>query len=185
VPINKKEDVFREGSEWINVYDPTDPVGSWISDFDPLLNTPRHGHATLSPHNFPCRSSPILLLSHICYLTAERWRSFRLVGGQHQLVNLAADWLVHGGSLAERIDKAPKGFFSFWMPMLRSQPGKPAIEPYWQTRPRVIWRFIQWAIAGAALTVLTLLSLHYVIYPLAQQIYLIAKGARAWLLQHL
>src|ERR1700761_6926929 len=26
VPINKTEDVFAAGAEWINVYDPTDPV---------------------------------------------------------------------------------------------------------------------------------------------------------------
>jgi hypothetical protein len=180
VPINKNEDVFRKGTEWVNVYDPTDPVGTWISDFDPLPGTPvRPGFATLRPCNFPCRSSPILLLSHICYLTASRLRSFRLVSNRDQLVDLVADWLVHGGSLAGRVQHAHRGLFSFWMPL-----GRKGVQPYWQTRPRVVWRFIQWAIAGAALTALTLLSLHYIVYPLGHQIYLLAKGAAAWL-QHL
>jgi hypothetical protein len=175
VPINRTEDPFRKGAEWVNVYDPTDPVGTWISDFDPLP-TPvaRPGHAKLTPRNFPCRSSPILLLSHICYLTVSRLRSLRVVTDrQHLLVNLVADWLVHGGSLADRIEGAPKGIGAFWIPL-----DAPGVEPYWQTRPRVFWRFIQWAIAGAAFTALTLLSLHYVIYPLAQQTYHFLTGNR-------
>src|SRR5262245_7654093 len=35
VAINSDESVFPQGAEWINVYDPTDPVGTWIRDFNP------------------------------------------------------------------------------------------------------------------------------------------------------
>jgi hypothetical protein len=166
VPINRHEDSYWQPAEWVNVYDPTDPVGTWIGDFDPLPAPPARPHHTkLKPHNFPCRSSPILLLSHICYLTASRLSSFRLVNDRaHLLVNLVADWLVHGGSLANRITAAPKSLRTFWMPL-----GAPGVEPYWQTRPRVIWRFIQWGIAGVALTLLTLFFLQDIIYPLAQR----------------
>ncbi len=177
VPINKKEDSFPQDSEWVNVYDPTDPVGTWINDFNPLPTpTARPGFTKLTPRNFPCRSSPILLLSHICYLTSSRLRALRVVVSDptNLLVNQVADWLVHGQSLADRIDAAPKGMRSFWMPL-----AAPAVEPRWQTRPRVIWRFIQWAIAGAALTALTLLSLHYIIYPATHTIWLFAQGVLA------
>lgn len=158
VPINRHEDPFPLGAEWVNVYDPTDPVGTLISDFDPSpAPAARDGHTKLTPHNFPCRSSPILLLSHICYLTTSRLSSFRLVNDRpHLLVNLVADWLLRGESLAHQISIAPRRFDTFWM-----RPG--------QTRARVFSRFIQWGIAGAALTVITLLFMHDIIYPLAHR----------------
>ena len=110
VPINLHEDAFPAHAEWVNVYDPTDPVATWISDFDPLPVPPARPNRTkLAPHNFPCRSSPILLLSHICYLTTSRLSSLRIVDDErHLLVNLVADWLVHSGSLAHRIGAAPR-----------------------------------------------------------------------------
>jgi hypothetical protein len=157
VPINRKEDSFGYDSEWINVYDPTDPVGTPITDFDPAGPASRPHHATLKPHNFPCRASPILLLSHICYLTVSRFQSYRIVkDDEHLLVNQVAHWLVEGGSLAQRINAAPKGDRTFWMPLT----GK-------RTHMRAYWRIVQWLIVGGLLTALTLLSLHYVIYPLA------------------
>jgi hypothetical protein len=156
VPINKHEDPFPSGAEWINVYDPTDPVGTWISDFDPTGN-PRPGHTMLKPHNFPCRSSPMLLFSHICYFNASRLGSLRLVSdSNHLLVNQVAHWLVEGGSLATRIDAAPKGFGTFWMPLAAK-----GAKPDWPVRARAFWRVAQWLIVGILLTGLTLLSLEY------------------------
>ena len=167
VPINKHEDPYREGTEWVNVYDPTDPVGTWISDFDPLPDPPtRPGCTKLTPHNFPCRSSPILLLGHICYLTASRLGALRLVkDDDHLLVNLVADWLVHGESLSTRIASAPKGRTSFWMPR-----GETSADTHRRTLPRVIWRFVQWSIVGAVLTLITLLFIHDIIWPLAERV---------------
>jgi len=165
VPINLKENVFQEGTEWINVYDPTDPVGTWISDFDPK-ETPQDDHTVLKPQNFPCRASPILLLSHICYLTASRWRSFRLANGKkHLLVNQIGEWLIHDRSLAEQIKDAPKRLLSFWMPRTESKWGT-----HLRTLPRVAWRFVQWIIVGVVLTALTLLSLRYIIWPVVSVI---------------
>jgi hypothetical protein len=169
VPINKNEDPFRTGAEWINVYDPTDPVGTWISDFDPK-GSPRLGYAMLKPNNFPCRASPIVLFSHICYFNDSRLRSLRTISDNpNLLVNQVAHWLVQGGSLAARLDTAPTGLGSFWLPRIGG-----GTRPAWPVYLRAIWRYVQWIIVGVLLTVLTLLSLHYVIYPLV-------KGVLRWL----
>jgi len=160
VPINRQEDPFQEQTEWVNVYDPTDPVGTWIEDFDPKTN-PRPGHATLKPENFPCRASPILLFSHLCYLTASRLGSLRGVNDpQHLLVNQVADWLITGGSLGQRLNNAPKGKCTFWMPR-----GASGLETHRLSIWRVIWRFIQAIFVGLLLTVLSVLSAQYVVGP--------------------
>jgi hypothetical protein len=163
VSINKKEDPFRDGTEWVNVYDPTDPVATKLVDFNPSPPAvQRHGHTTLKPHNFPCRSSPILLLSHICYLTASRLSALRTINdSSNLLVNQVADWLVLGGNLAQTIAAAPKDIKSFWMP--------PAAIPW-----RAAWRTVQWGIVGILLTVPTLLSVNFIILPLLH-------GGLAWL----
>jgi hypothetical protein len=162
VPLNRVEDPFHEDSEWVNVYDPTDPVGTWLDDFDPEALPPaRTGHTKLKPYNFPCRASPILLLSHLCYLTASPLGALRLVDDrEHTLVNQVADWLIEGRSLAARIGAAPKGRLSFWMPRAETLAGTSPL-----VRWRVVWRLVQAGLVGLALTILTLLSLKYVIAP--------------------
>lgn len=157
VPINTAEDVFAAGTEWVNVYDPTDPVGTWITDFDPKT-TPGHQKAVLKPQNFACRASPVLLLSHIRYLNGS-------VTPRTRLVDQVAHWLVDGGSLAAGIDTALKGSSPFWIPFARS--GGPSLR----MRLRAYWRYVQWIIGAGALTVLTLLSLHQVVYPLVMLVY--------------
>jgi len=159
IPINKTEDPFHAGTEWINVYDPTDPVGTWLEDFNPYHTPPpRNGRTALKPYNFPCRASRWLLISHISYLNAARRETD---DSKHYLVNVVAKWLVEGGSLAEKIDQAHKGNKTFWM-----QHG----ENEHQTRRYVVvrrnWRVIQAAIVGLILTLLALLSLEYVVLPL-------------------
>jgi hypothetical protein len=162
VPINRVEDPFQAGSEWVNVYDPTDPVGTWLDDFDPEALPPaRAGHTKLKPYNFPCRASPILLFSHLCYLTASPLSALRLVNDrEHTLVNQVADWLVEGGSLAKRVGAAPQGLWKFWM----HRAGTLA-ETSPLVRCRVIWRLVQAGLVGLVLTILTLLSLKHVIVP--------------------
>jgi hypothetical protein len=154
-PNQQVEDPFPEGSEWVNVYDPTDPVGSWLDDFDPQAQPPaRPRHTKLKPYNFPCRASPILLFSHLCYLTASPLRALRLVNDrEHVLVNKVADWLVQGGSLADRLDAAPKGCLTFWMRRAQTLAGTSPL-----TRCRVAWRLLQAGFVGLALTILTILS---------------------------
>jgi hypothetical protein len=165
VPVNKQEDPFHESTEWVNVYDPTDPVGTWIEDFDPTpvppAAPPRAGHTTLKPQNFPCRASPILLYSHLCYLNAPNSGSTHGANRpQNVLVNQAADWLVKGGSLGRRISDAPTTKTTFWMPRGADGPATHRLSI-----GRVIWRFVQAALVGVALTLLTVLSLRKIITP--------------------
>jgi|SRR5579864_8164093 len=162
VPINRVEDPFHDDSEWVNVYDPTDPVGTWLDDFGPAAQPPaRAGHTKLEPHNFPCRASPILLFSHLCYLTASPLSALRLVSDrEYTLVNQVAGWLVEGGSLAGRLAAAPQGLWRFWMRRAGTLTGTSRL-----VRCRVIWRLVQAGLVGLALTILTLLSLKYVIVP--------------------
>ena len=83
------------------------------------------------------------------------------------LVNRVARWLVEGGSLAEKLELAPKGTKTFWMPRAKTEP---------ETRPHIArrrnWRIIQAGLVGLILTLLTVLSLQYVILPLLKT----AKG---------
>ncbi len=165
IPINNTEDSFRPGTEWVNVYDPTDPVGTWLEDFNPHHTPPpRQDRTKLTPYSFPCRASPILLLSHISYFNAPKHETD---DGTNYLVNRVAHWLVEGGSLAEKLELAPKGHKTFWMPRDKTEP---------ETRPHIArrrnWRIIQAGLVGVILTLLTVLSLQYVILPLLKT----AKG---------
>ena len=156
VPINKTEDPFREGAEWVNAYDPTDPVGTWISDYDPE-SVARPGHTTLKPHNFPCNASAILLYSHLRYLRKPK------PGAPHSddyLVNQVARWLVTGNSLMKAIDPVRRTTNPFW---LRSTDEEAATQRF--LRKRVLWRATQDLIVLISLSLLTVFSLGWVIYP--------------------
>jgi hypothetical protein len=162
VPINKKEDVFRTNAEWVNVYDPTDPVGTWLKDYDPEVAPPaRQGFTKLTPENFPCRASPVLLASHLAYLNAPKKRCGKMpFDSDYYLINQVAHWLVRGDSLRGRLHNAPQDSVSFWMPRGADQQ---------QTRrrclPRVIGAFAQEVAIGLLLTALTVLSINWVILP--------------------
>lgn len=158
IPINKVEDPFRSGTEWVNVYDPTDPVGTWLFDFDPAEKpAARNGHTTLLPHNFPCRASPLLLYSHICYLKAPKRETD---DSKNFLVNRVARWLVEDGSLVEKLTIADQNDRSFWMPREDTERAT-----HRKVILRVASRFVQAALAGLLLTWITLLSLKYLILP--------------------
>jgi hypothetical protein len=162
VPINKEEDPFREGAEWVNVYDPTDPVGTWIFDYDPEPGVPRPGHTKLKPHNFPCNASPFLLYSHLCYFRKPR------PGDPHRddyLVNQVARWLVTGKSLADEINQARQTPNPFWLQSKDDRKGTQKL-----VRERVIWRGIQDAIVLILLSLLTIFSLRWVIYPVIKAV---------------
>jgi hypothetical protein len=91
VPVNKIEPIFRPGTEWINVFDGRDPVGGPLRAFDPALLA-RQG---ISPRHCPplrgfgYRASPVLLLSHIRYLTTRD-------EPEPQLSDVVAEWLITG-----------------------------------------------------------------------------------------
>ncbi len=167
VPINKREDVFRSNgrwtAEWINVYDPTDPVGTWLKDYDPEPTPPaRHGYTKLTPQNFPCRASPFLLVSHIDYLNAPKPRFGKMPPDRdYYLINQIAHWLVRVDNLTARLQTAAKNSRSFWMPRAADQK---------RTRQhcfrRVLWTFVQEILVGLLLTVITVLSLNWLIFPM-------------------
>jgi hypothetical protein len=162
VPINKKEDVFRAHAEWVNVYDPTDPVGTWLKDYDPEPEPPaRHGFTKLTPQNFPCRASAVLLASHLDYLNQPRKRFGKLpADSDYYLVNQVANWLVQGDSLTARLHDAPKNSRSFWMQRAANQE-----QTHRRCLPRVLWAFSQELLIGLLLTVVTVWSLNLVILP--------------------
>ena len=84
VPISK-EPAFRAGTEWINVYDPTDPVSGVLRAFS-RAGTP----CCPAPRNHGFAAGPILLLSHLKYLRASRTRS--------GLADGIAEWLLTGST---------------------------------------------------------------------------------------
>lgn len=75
VPQNRLERVFPPGFQWMNVYDPTDPVGAALDFFKPLAGSgpgkPAGGLAGPDAVNFGYRAHPVLLYSHIQYLKAS------------------------------------------------------------------------------------------------------------------
>jgi RsiW-degrading membrane proteinase PrsW (M82 family) len=92
-------------------------------------------------------------------MTASRRASLRMVDDPpNLLVNLVAEWLVESGPLLARLAAAPKHSRAFWMPRERGVFAPVGV--------RAAWRVVQWLIVGVLLTVLTLISLHWVIYPL-------------------
>ena len=158
VPINNNEDPFRTGAEWVNVYDSTDPVGTWVYDYDPQQGEPRNGRTKLKPHNFPCRASSILLYSHLCYLRKPKSGA---ADGNDYLINQVARWLVTDRSLANEIRPKTQGPNSFW---LRSDPDD-RLETQKLLRMRVAWRATQDVIVLVLLSVLTVASLKWAIWP--------------------
>lgn len=79
VPLNLQTAVFPAGCEWVNLYDPTDPIAAWLHAFDKPLNPADSvlpGKALLEPKSFPARASLLFGLSHIRYFT-PRYRRRR------------------------------------------------------------------------------------------------------------
>jgi hypothetical protein len=70
VPLNRQAAVFPEGSEWVNLHDPTDPVAARLDAFAvpaTSADTGAQDRKALVPQNFACRSSLVFGLSHIRY----------------------------------------------------------------------------------------------------------------------
>ena len=80
-PLNKDESVFQERFEWINLYDPTDPLADQTQYFSFKI-------PNLRPKNIVYRTAGAFhLLSHVNYL------AFR-AGQPNLLVNQVASWLL-------------------------------------------------------------------------------------------
>jgi hypothetical protein len=95
VPINKDNSVFSADFEWINVYDPTDPVAGKTQYFD-LEN-----YGGKKPIEIAYKAGSIHLLSHIKYLTYNPKR-------KNPLVKQVAYWLLEGDNFKQPSEK------TFW-----------------------------------------------------------------------
>jgi hypothetical protein len=92
VPLNKDESVFREDFEWINVFDPTDPVSDSTRFFN-SIEEDKKSKSPLNPIEIPYKAEQIHLLSHGQYLTFNPKRN-------HPLVRQVSLWLWRGGKFA-------------------------------------------------------------------------------------
>lgn len=90
VCLNKQKRVFRRGCEWVNLYDPTDPVGAPLDAFGTRGRKPA---GALEPGNFGCRSSIAFLLSHIRYFSPRSRR-------QKPIAGPVIDTIIRGESLS-------------------------------------------------------------------------------------
>lgn len=106
VPLNNDEKVFPLDCEWINIYDPTDPVADSLEYFDPKSDSgvSSESHRAIAPKNYAYRAGSFHLLSHINCLTFQP-------GRETLLVRKLADWLVNDGQFEARVkhDEVPEG----------------------------------------------------------------------------
>jgi len=153
VPVNPKP--FSNDAEWINVYDPTDPVATRILNF----SQDSGGTTGLSVMNFSCRSSPLLLLSHIRYLSNSRPWPLRIARDTDDLlVNRVAEWLVNGGNVGFKLKNAQRDGTSFLMPIMEGTHFSGRVKM------RLIWAYVQWFIFFILFTGLALPVVHSFIY---------------------
>ena len=96
VCVNKQKEVFHPGCEWLNLYDPTDPVGASLNAFG--SRTTKGSKVSLVPRNFGCRSSKAFLLSHIRYLNPRKRR-------KHPMAEALVNALLRSERLADAEDK--------------------------------------------------------------------------------
>lgn len=84
VPINNDNSVFSKDFQWINIYDPTDPVADRTKYFD------LQDYGGKKIIEIPYKACSIHLDSHIRYLTHNQRR-------ENPLVKQVANWLFKGG----------------------------------------------------------------------------------------
>jgi hypothetical protein len=101
VPLNRDQYVFPEHSEWINVFEPTDPVAGPLDFYGPFANdkTPLNGKRALFPVNYVMRCWPVALWSHIKYFAFRK-------GKPNMLADSVQNWLIHGESFQSAFDGA-------------------------------------------------------------------------------
>ncbi|WP_250121807.1 hypothetical protein [Chroococcidiopsis sp. CCMEE 29] len=85
VPINNDHDVFSQEFQWLNIYDPTDPVAGKTKPFQSNKN-PSQPHRA-EPIDKAYKADRFHLPSHLEYLTFSR-------DDRPRLVDLVANWLL-------------------------------------------------------------------------------------------
>jgi hypothetical protein len=111
VPLNRQSAVFAQGSEWLNLYDTTDPVAGKLDAFPALR---RHQQAkpktiALKPDNVACRASAAFLLSHIRYFTPRRRRP------RANVPAAIFDAIADNGSLSKAGNTVAVGLTGSWL----------------------------------------------------------------------
>lgn len=98
VPINRDNSIFSEDFQWVNVYDPTDPVADktkyFFSKDSQQVNLEDPQKAYLPLTEIAYKAESIHLLSHIKYLTYNPKR-------KNPLVKQVAYWLLEGGDFPQ------------------------------------------------------------------------------------
>jgi hypothetical protein len=94
VPTNVSDSCFESSVEWINVFDPTDPVSDRTQHFNVIEDGPTTtDQQKLNPHprlrEVPYKADRIHLLSHLDYLKFNPSR-------ENPLVSQVAGWLLTG-----------------------------------------------------------------------------------------
>jgi hypothetical protein len=100
VPVNKTEPHFPATSEWINVYDPIDPVSGVLRAFTPADVPP---HCAPELVNIGFAAHPALLYAHLRYLNlADK--------GAKDLGDAVAHWVLGHGSFRVPIPPRKRWF---------------------------------------------------------------------------
>lgn len=84
VSINIQKAAFPPAAKWLNIFDPTDPVAAKLDAFGDS-KTAQHGE--FAPTNIAYSASPLLLVSHVRYLT-------KAGGKPSQLAKAIGQWLI-------------------------------------------------------------------------------------------
>jgi hypothetical protein len=135
VPINVREPFFHTDAEWINIYDPTDPVGASLDAFGgPGAPFPE---SVLQPKNYGYRAHWLLLYSHLCYLRVHE-------GRKCELSDAAVEWVLSGRKFSAHASPHENRWF---IPASRVE-----------TR-RTLWARTMWVVTYVALTLAAALVL--------------------------
>ncbi|MDA9451162.1 MULTISPECIES: hypothetical protein [unclassified Bradyrhizobium] len=104
VPVNKSERHFPKGSEWINIYDPVDPVSGVLKAFRP-------GNEITEEHVPPARNIGFaahwgLLYAHLRYLNLAN-------DGPKDLGDAVANWLTTGSTFQAPAEPRKRWFVPY------------------------------------------------------------------------
>lgn len=89
VPINEDKDVFHKDFQWINIYDPTDPVAGETQPFRSRPDQPTH---VSEPIDIAYKADSFHLISHTTYLNFSN-------SHRNALVDKIAEWIFSGHKL--------------------------------------------------------------------------------------
>lgn len=143
VPINVGEPIFPSKAEWVNVYDPTDPVGASLDAFGAAGTLPAN---VIYPDNYGYRADWKLLYSHLCYLRVPEERP-------HVLSDDLAQWLLRDAPFDSIANKNHDPYF----------PPDSATD-----KSRTRWAQLMWLIVYVVLTAAGMFSLPFIITALKE-----------------